>query len=295
MLEQLAPSPTYYFRRGCGQRPPSLPPSSLSLSNYSTSFMRAFTGRRTTLVMGRLQSFGAVWRADGQWITSMLEPLQSSGTWWGETLKGTTVLHDEDNDGTSTERRISLGRHRERPKTKQHTSQPTIPRDSSPTTIPTSFTPFLPPNSPRENMESTIRLNGKRDLRKTWSGGRSFSALQQLTPLYYLVREGVGVWKGGTVGLRQSLTCGMRIQQRLILQTSILHRRNFGTRRALPCPSLSATSRQLLCFSLLLLALLHLRKLLLTLVDNGFVLSIHGLDCSPVASFDLVLALTLAQ
>jgi hypothetical protein len=36
----------------------------------------------------------------------MLEPLQSSGTWWGETLKGTTVLHDEDNDGTSTERRI---------------------------------------------------------------------------------------------------------------------------------------------------------------------------------------------
>jgi hypothetical protein len=43
----------------------------------------------------------------------MLEPLQSSGIWWGKTLKGTIVLHDEQNDDTSTKELSSLKRVRE--------------------------------------------------------------------------------------------------------------------------------------------------------------------------------------
>jgi hypothetical protein len=61
--------------------PPCISPSSLSLSSYSTSSMRALTGRQTQLMRGRPQIYGSVWRKNGPWITSMLEPLQSSWRW----------------------------------------------------------------------------------------------------------------------------------------------------------------------------------------------------------------------
>jgi hypothetical protein len=83
--------------------PPCLPPSSLSLSSYSTTFMRALTGRQTQLMMGRPQISRSVWRANGPWITSMLEPLQSSWRWWSAPLKRTTIPHGKDNGDTSKE------------------------------------------------------------------------------------------------------------------------------------------------------------------------------------------------